>query len=116
MERLRVMSDNQVAALERTVYIPDVEAHDGYEWAGPAREGGYRSSMGVPLIAAGEVAGGIHGENRLMGNSLLDIIVFGRIAGTTASHFIQDQVKDGKLTELRRALGQGLLGRRQRVV
>jgi succinate dehydrogenase/fumarate reductase flavoprotein subunit len=30
------------------------------------------------LWAAGEVAGGIHGTNRLMGNSLLDIIVFGR--------------------------------------
>ena len=30
------------------------------------------------LWAAGEVTGGIHGTNRLMGNSLLDIIVFGR--------------------------------------
>ena len=38
------------------------------------------------------------GANRLMGNSLLDIIVFGRIAGTSASQFIQDGVKDGKLT------------------
>ncbi len=37
------------------------------------------------LFAAGEVAGGIHGENRLMGNSLLDIIVFGRIAGENAA-------------------------------
>jgi len=50
------------------------------------------------LFVAGEVGGGIHGANRLMGNSLLDIIVFGRIAGTTASEFIQDGVKDGKLT------------------
>ena len=33
------------------------------------------------LFAAGEVVGGIHGRNRLMGNSLLDIIVFGRNAG-----------------------------------
>jgi len=33
-----------------------------------------------------------------MGNSLLDIIAFGRNAGTTASQFIQDGVKDGKLT------------------
>jgi succinate dehydrogenase/fumarate reductase flavoprotein subunit len=33
-----------------------------------------------------------------MGNSLLDIIVFGRIAGTSASNFIADGVKDGKLT------------------
>ena len=37
------------------------------------------------LFAAGEVTGGIHGKNRLMGNSLLDIIVFGRIAGKNAA-------------------------------
>jgi succinate dehydrogenase / fumarate reductase flavoprotein subunit len=37
------------------------------------------------LYAAGEVVGGIHGRNRLMGNSLLDIIVFGRNAGKNAS-------------------------------
>ena len=37
------------------------------------------------LYAAGEVVGGIHGRNRLMGNSLLDIIVFGRNAGRSAS-------------------------------
>jgi len=54
---------------------------------------------GVPgLFVAGEVGGGIHGANRLMGNSLLDIIVFGRIAGTSASQYIAGGVKDGKLT------------------
>jgi succinate dehydrogenase / fumarate reductase flavoprotein subunit len=37
------------------------------------------------LFVAGEAVGGIHGENRLMGNSLLDIIVFGRTAGKNAS-------------------------------
>jgi succinate dehydrogenase/fumarate reductase flavoprotein subunit len=37
------------------------------------------------LYVAGEVAGGIHGRNRLMGNSLLDILVFGRRAGSDAS-------------------------------
>ncbi len=37
------------------------------------------------LYAAGEVVGGIHGRNRLMGNSLLDIIVFGRNAGKFAA-------------------------------
>jgi succinate dehydrogenase/fumarate reductase flavoprotein subunit len=34
---------------------------------------------------AGEAAGGIHGRNRLMGNSLLDICVFGRRAGIAAA-------------------------------
>ena len=37
------------------------------------------------LFAAGEVVGGIHGRNRLMGNSLLDVIVFGRNAGQCAA-------------------------------
>ncbi len=37
------------------------------------------------LYVAGEAVGGIHGTNRLMGNSLLDIIVFGRIAGIKAA-------------------------------
>lgn len=37
------------------------------------------------LYIAGECAGGVHGRNRLMGNSLLDVIVFGRNAGQYAS-------------------------------
>jgi succinate dehydrogenase/fumarate reductase flavoprotein subunit len=49
------------------------------------------------LYAAGEVSGGIHGRNRLMGNSLLDIIVFGRRAGLAVAERI-GTVKQGKLT------------------
>ncbi|HWR24309.1 MAG TPA: flavocytochrome c [Feifaniaceae bacterium] len=37
------------------------------------------------LYAAGEVTGGIHGTNRLGGNALADILVFGRIAGKNAA-------------------------------
>ena len=37
------------------------------------------------LLVAGEAVGGIHGRNRLMGNSLLDVIVFGRDAGKAAA-------------------------------
>lgn len=37
------------------------------------------------LYCAGEVAGGIHGRNRLMGNALLELVVFGRRAGTAAA-------------------------------
>jgi succinate dehydrogenase/fumarate reductase flavoprotein subunit len=36
------------------------------------------------LFAAGEVTGGVHGENRLGGNSLLECVVFGRKAGVRA--------------------------------
>jgi succinate dehydrogenase / fumarate reductase flavoprotein subunit len=42
--------------------------------------------QGVPnLYAAGAVTGGVHGRNRLMGNSLLEIVVFGRRAGRAAA-------------------------------
>jgi len=49
------------------------------------------------LYVAGEVGGGVHGENRLMGNSLLDITVFGRIAGKNAALYAKNQARDGKL-------------------
>ncbi len=49
------------------------------------------------LFVAGEAVGGIHGRNRLMGNSLLDIIVFGRNAGQNAAATAKN-VTVGKLT------------------
>ncbi len=48
------------------------------------------------LLVAGEAVGGIHGRNRLMGNSLLDIIVFGRNAGKAAAA----KAKDVELGEM----------------
>ena len=39
------------------------------------------------LFAAGEVTGGVHGANRLGGNAVSDIVVFGRIAGTNAAEY-----------------------------
>ena len=41
------------------------------------------------LFAAGEVTGGVHGNNRLMGNALLEILVFGLRAGSSAATFAQ---------------------------
>ncbi len=41
------------------------------------------------LYASGECAGGIHGANRLAGSSLLDCVVFGRIAGQNAARYLQ---------------------------
>ena len=49
------------------------------------------------LFVAGEAVGGIHGRNRLMGNSLLDVIVFGRNAGINAAKKAES-TKVGKLT------------------
>ena len=39
------------------------------------------------LFAAGEVTGGVHGANRLGGNSISETITFGRIAGREATQF-----------------------------
>ena len=49
------------------------------------------------LYGAGEVEGGVHGRNRLMGNSLLECIVFGRRAGKNAA-LKAKQSGHGKLT------------------
>jgi succinate dehydrogenase/fumarate reductase flavoprotein subunit len=49
------------------------------------------------LFAAGEVSGGVHGKNRLMGNSLLDFNVFGRRAGIYAAKHVK-KAKVGKIT------------------
>ena len=48
------------------------------------------AATSVPgLFAAGEVAGGMHGANRLGGNSLSDLIVFGRRAGMGAADYVE---------------------------
>jgi succinate dehydrogenase/fumarate reductase flavoprotein subunit len=58
-----------------------------------------RCETSIPgFFAAGEVSGGVHGENRLMGNSLLDVCVFGRIAGRSAASYVKESAKEGKLT------------------
>lgn len=50
------------------------------------------------LFVAGEAVGGIHGKNRLMGNSLLDVIVFGRNAGQHAAAKAKETSQTGELT------------------
>jgi succinate dehydrogenase / fumarate reductase flavoprotein subunit len=60
------------------------------------------------LFAAGEVAGGMHGSNRLGGNSLSDLLVFGRRAGAAAAeralaHPARSAVPDGDLADAARA-------------
>ena len=48
------------------------------------------TSTDIPgLFIAGEVSGGVHGHNRLMGNSLLEITVFGRRAGRSAASYVR---------------------------
>ncbi len=49
------------------------------------------------LFVAGETSGGLHGRNRLMGNSLLDLMVFGKRAGVTAAERAR-AISHGRLT------------------
>jgi len=69
------------------------------------------AATGVPgLFAAGEVAGGMHGSNRLGGNSLSDLLVFGRRAGVGASEYVSSLGSKPKLeqSEIDRALASAL--------
>ncbi len=50
------------------------------------------------LYSAGECTGGLHGENRLMGNSLQDVITFGRRAGVSAAKYVKGGVELKKPT------------------
>merc|ERR1712196_394331 len=60
------------------------------------------------LYCAGEVAGGVHGNNRLGGNSLLDCVVFGRVTGKAATKYILGN--DMKPVDLKVLTGGGLTG------
>ena len=57
------------------------------------------------LFAAGEVSGGMHGSNRLGGNSLSDLLVFGRRAGLGAAQYVRsigDAVPQAPTTQFAR--------------
>ena len=57
-----------------------------------------KSGKPIPgLFAAGEVAGGVHGANRLGGSSLLGCVVFGRVSGASAAAYILQKI--GPLAE-----------------
>jgi len=66
------------------------------------------------LFAAGEVVGGIHGNNRLGGSAVADIIVFGRIAGTSAVEFVRNTTGLSEptitLAEAANGIGDGVQG------
>merc|ERR1712187_264993 len=73
-------------------------------------EGAVLGASGVikGLYCAGEVAGGVHGNNRLGGNSLLDCVVFGRVTGLAATKYILGG--DVKKVDLKELTGGGLTG------
>ncbi|KAI9472233.1 MAG: FAD binding domain-containing protein [Benjaminiella poitrasii] len=62
-----------------------------------------KSTEGKPipgLFATGEMCGGVHGANRLGGSSLLGCVVFGRVAGETASRYLFSKLVNGNPTQV----------------
>src|SRR5690606_17177781 len=51
------------------------------------------------LFAAGECSGGMHGSNRLGGNSLSDLLVFGRRAGLGAAAYVEGLARRPRVSE-----------------
>jgi len=58
------------------------------------------------LFACGELAGGVHGANRLGGSSLLGCVVYGRVAGDSASEYLFKKVLTGGISTASQRLGQ----------
>ncbi|NEC87548.1 fumarate reductase/succinate dehydrogenase flavoprotein subunit [Streptomyces sp. SID12501] len=78
----------ELADVDITAEAMEVGPTCHYVMGGIAVESETAAARGVPgLFAAGEVAGGMHGSNRLGGNSLSDLLVFGRRAGLHAAEY-----------------------------
>ena len=78
----------ELADVDITAEAMEVGPTCHYVMGGVAVDSETAATVGVPgLFAAGEVAGGMHGSNRLGGNSLSDLLVFGRRAGLYAAQY-----------------------------
>ncbi|MBM4108737.1 MAG: fumarate reductase/succinate dehydrogenase flavoprotein subunit [Phycisphaerae bacterium] len=81
----------QLANLDITREPMEVGPTTHYVMGGVRVEGDTQMSTVPGLFAAGEVAGGLHGANRLGGNSLSDLLVFGKRAGEHAAKFARER-------------------------
>ncbi|MGW0735131.1 fumarate reductase/succinate dehydrogenase flavoprotein subunit [Streptomyces sp. NPDC002851] len=78
----------ELADVDITAEAMEVGPTCHYVMGGIAVDSDTAAARGVPgLFASGEVAGGMHGSNRLGGNSLSDLLVFGRRAGLHAAQY-----------------------------
>jgi succinate dehydrogenase / fumarate reductase flavoprotein subunit len=81
----------QLADIDITTTPMEVGPTTHYIMGGIRVDGDTQSSTLPGLFAAGECAAGLHGANRLGGNSLSDLLVFGKRAGDFAAAFARDQ-------------------------
>jgi succinate dehydrogenase / fumarate reductase flavoprotein subunit len=77
----------QLADIDITVEAMEVGPTTHYMMGGVRVDGDSQMSTVPGLFAAGEAAAGLHGSNRLGGNSLSDLLVFGKRAGQFATEF-----------------------------
>ena len=80
----------QLADLDITKEAMEVGPTTHYMMGGIRVDGDSQMSSVPGLFAAGEAAAGLHGANRLGGNSLSDLVVFGRRAGRYAAEFAKN--------------------------
>src|SRR3954463_15318191 len=80
----------QLANIDITAEPMEVGPTTHYAMGGVRVDGDTQMSTVPGLYAAGEVAAGLHGANRLGGNSLSDLLVFGRRAGRYAARFAKE--------------------------
>jgi succinate dehydrogenase / fumarate reductase flavoprotein subunit len=86
----------ELADVDITAEAMEVGPTCHYVMGGIAVDSDTAAARGVAgLFAAGEVAGGMHGSNRLGGNSLSDLLVFGRRAGWHAAQYAAGLTGDG---------------------
>ena len=81
----------QLADIDITQEPMEVGPTTHYIMGGVRVDGDTQMSTVPGLFAAGEVAAGLHGANRLGGNSLSDLLVFGQRAGKFAAQFAKEQ-------------------------
>ncbi|OWA16554.1 fumarate reductase/succinate dehydrogenase flavoprotein subunit [Streptomyces sp. CS159] len=87
----------ELADVDITAEAMEVGPTCHYVMGGVAVDSDTAAARGVPgLFAAGEVAGGMHGSNRLGGNSLSDLLVFGRRAGRYAAEHAAGRADGGR--------------------
>ena len=77
----------ELAGIDITKEAMEVGPTTHYVMGGIRVDGDTQMSTVPGLFAAGECAGGLHGANRLGGNSLSDLLVFGKLAGEYAAKF-----------------------------
>jgi succinate dehydrogenase / fumarate reductase flavoprotein subunit len=89
----------QLADLDITKEPMEVGPTTHYMMGGIRVDGDSQMSNVPGLFAAGEAAAGLHGANRLGGNSLSDLVVFGRRAGRYAADFARKNPAAGAVDE-----------------